>query len=220
MFLSLPTLYLWFRDYFYVSNYQEVHNLTLVPPQVLLSAFGYVPAQHSHDDLIELMVIIHFINHQLSSHTTFPWSLDPYFTFRMIQHPRTKEDYKIPLYPPQSTPHSHHVIPESHSPSVRASGSYHTTPSTCLSHHDEGVSIQSYQQGGNGNGNRNRINQSVPAFRSFKSYVDMMNRHIDDGSVSTQSQSHSQTVTTRTLSDELISISNRLVFSEILVGLH
>ena len=63
MFLSLdfPTLYLWFRDYFYVSDYQEVHNLTLVPPQVIHSAFGYVPVQHSHDDLIELMVIIQFI---------------------------------------------------------------------------------------------------------------------------------------------------------------
>ena len=64
-------------------------------------------------------------------------------------------------------------------------------------------------RGGNGNRNRNRINQSVPAFRSFKSYVDRMNRHIDDGSVSTQSQSHSQTVTTRTLSDELISIRRK-----------
>ena len=177
MFLSLdfPTLYLWFRDYFYVSSYQEVHNLTSVPPKVILSAFGYVPAQHTHDDLIELMVIIQFINHQMSSHTSFPWSLDPYFTFRMIQHPRTKENYKIPLSPPQSTPHSHHVIRESHSPPVRASGSYHITPSTCLSHHDEDVSIQSYQQGGNGKGNR--IYQSVPAFKSFKSYVDRMNRH-------------------------------------------
>ena len=41
-----------------VSSYQEVHNLTLVPPQVILSAYGYVPTLHAHDDLIELMVII------------------------------------------------------------------------------------------------------------------------------------------------------------------
>ena len=107
-----------------------------------------MPTLHAHDDLIELMVIIQFINHQLSSHTAFPWSLDSYFTFRMIQHPRTKEDYKIALYPPQSTPHSYHVIPESHSPFVKPSGSYHITPPTCLTHHDGDVSIQPYQQGG------------------------------------------------------------------------
>ena len=181
--------------------------MTLVPSKVILSAFGYVPTPtpNAHDDLIELMVIIQYINHQLSSHTAFPWSLDSYFTFRMIQHPRTKEDYKIAMYPPQYSPSSPHVIPESHSPSVKPSGSYHITPPTCLSHHEEDVSIQSFQQGGNRTGSY----QNVPAFRSFKSYVDRMNRHMDDGSVSTQSQSHSQTATTRTLSDELISIRRK-----------
>ena len=60
-----------------------------------------------------------------------------------------------------------------------------------------------------GSGNRNGSYQNVQAFRSFKSYLDRMNRHMDGGSVSTQSQSHSQTATTRTLSDELISIRRK-----------
>ncbi len=66
--------------------------MPLMPPLVLLSTFGHVQAQHSQSDFIELMVIIQYINYQLSTTAAFPWSLETYFAFRMNQYSRTQAE--------------------------------------------------------------------------------------------------------------------------------
>ncbi len=158
MLLSLdcPTLRTWMREHFPVSSFQEVHHLPLMPPPVLLSTFGYVQAQHAQSDFIELMVIIQYINHQLSTNTAFPWSLETYFAFRMNQYPRTQADYVVPSYPsslvpPQYTPHSSHVATKYHSRTAYGSdhsdgrNTNHTTAPRMLSPHGPFYSIASHK---------------------------------------------------------------------------
>ncbi len=158
MFLSLdyPTLRTWMREYFQVSSFQEDHHLPLMPPPVLLSTFGYVQVQHAQSDFIELMEIIQYTNHQLSTNTAFPWSLETYFAFRMNQYPRTQADYMVPsnpssFVPPQYSPHPPHVATKYHSPTAYDSNhsggrnTYQTTAPRMLSPHGSYCSIASHQ---------------------------------------------------------------------------
>ena len=214
MFLSLEysTLHLWFQKYLYVTNFQEVHQLILVPPQVLLSTFGYAQAKHHLDDLIELMIIIHYINHQLDNQTAFPWSLESYFAFRMNQYPITKAAYQSPRQASQIS--QNQAISQSHFGGNRNHpGSYHTTPPRMLSHHDqEYVSMHASQQGGY----RNKVNTSSPS--PVTSYVDRMNRQQHNGNIpvsvytprSLKSSRDSEgSHNSRSLQDEVISIRRR-----------
>ena len=135
MFLSLDysTLEVWLREYLHVSSFQEVHQLALIPPRVLLSTFGYTLVEQYQNDLVELKVIIQFINYQVSSGKQFPWSLESYFAYRMNQYTRTKVDYTPPtMDPPNSPPKytrvSPWIIPEPPSKPSKSPHSYHSSP--------------------------------------------------------------------------------------------
>ena len=210
MFLSLDyhTLHTWFREYLRVSSLEEAHDLPLVPPQAILSAFESSQVPNYQADLIELMIIFQFIAHQLSLQIAFPWSLESYFAFRMNQYPCTASDYTVPIHPshmptspPPYTPHSPHVLPMSHpSPMTvhrhshsRTPTRYHPTPPTIISHHEDS-SIYSSQQRGYYN---------PPPPRSVTTYGERTAGHMGRSSDSVISE------TSRSLKDEAVSQRRR-----------
>lgn len=127
----------------YAQTYLELRELVNVSPSHILQGISYNLAVTQNKELVELFLILHYIEAQFKEEAEFPWGINSYFMYRMLNFPTLERDFSPPEMTPRAPPyrrHSPHVSPDTPM-------DYEPTPPTFVDAFNS-VRTYSYHEGG------------------------------------------------------------------------